>query len=174
MIGCAGYDLIILRRVEDSLGRASPTINAARIAQVKAFIESGGSAVLTGRMWEWNSVKKYNQPAGRDTPQNHPLNQLLGGVGIVLRSGTLHSSGVGGIGPSTGILDSNLLYILRYIATLPEAACTAPAVLARLGTVSGNIVSAIDNTEPAAIRVRVDIIGHARIRYVGKYQSCMV
>ena len=24
------------------------------------------------------------------------------------------------------------------------------------------------------IRVRVDIIGHARIRYVGKSQSCMV
>ena len=24
------------------------------------------------------------------------------------------------------------------------------------------------------VRVRVDLIGHARIRYVGKYQSCMV
>ena len=26
----------------------------------------------------------------------------------------------------------------------------------------------------ARLQVRVDIIGHARIRYVGKYQSCMV
>ena len=42
---------VILRRVEDSL-----FLNATRIAQVKDFITRGGSAVLTGRMWEWNSA----------------------------------------------------------------------------------------------------------------------
>ena len=34
--------------------------------------------------------------------------------------------------------------------------------------------AATATTTNAAIRVRVDIIGHARIKYVGKYQSCMV
>ena len=31
-----------------------------------------------------------------------------------------------------------------------------------------------DDRTQTEIRVRVELIGHARIRYVGKYQSCMV
>ena len=27
-----------------------------------------------------NSVKKYNQPEGRDTERNHPLNRIVGQV----------------------------------------------------------------------------------------------
>ena len=39
------YDLVIFRRVEDSIG-----IHTDRIAQVRDFVQRGGSAILTGRM----------------------------------------------------------------------------------------------------------------------------
>ena len=31
-----------------------------------------------------------------------------------------------------------------------------------------------EDEDGVSLRVRVDIIGHARIKYVGKYQLCMV
>jgi hypothetical protein len=138
------YDLVILRRVEDSLG-----LNATRVGQVQSFIQRGGSAVLTGRLWEWNSQKKYNQPPGRTTERNHPLNRICGPAGIVLARGTLHSSGVGGIGPSTGVVDSNLLYIMRFLAQLTDA--QVDEQLSRMATVSANINSVIGNTAKGAL-----------------------
>eukprot|EP01051_Picozoa_sp_SAG22_P005080 SAG22_NODE_292_length_12914_cov_41.306594_5_plen_245_part_00 len=139
------YDLVVLRRLEDSVGHS-----ASRAAQVRAFIEAGGSAILTGRLWEWTSPKKYNQPEGSSTAQNHPLNLIAGPAGIVLEHGTLHESGVGGIGPATGgVVDSNILYILRYLATLPAAEAAGQA--GRLQTVAANIAGAIANTAAAAI-----------------------
>ena len=138
------YDLVILRRVEDSL-----FLNATRIAQVKDFITRGGSAVLTGRMWEWNSAKKYNEPVGITTERNHPLNIICASVGIVVQAGTLHSSGKGGIGPSGGVLDSNILYILRFLAGLTEQ--QAAEQTGRLATVSSNVDAAIDNAAPGAL-----------------------
>ena len=80
---------------------------------------------------------------------SHPLNEICGAAGIVVERGTLHSSGKGGIGPSGGVLDSNLLYILRYLAGLPEAA--AAAQLSRLATVESNIDGAIGNTNASAL-----------------------
>jgi len=49
--------------------------------QVRSFIERGGSAIVTGRMWEWNSVKKYNQPEGTTTEQKYAqqINQSVHG-----------------------------------------------------------------------------------------------
>jgi hypothetical protein len=117
------YDVVIMRRVEDFFGNGQVgvpgyVLNETRVQMAKEWIEAGGSAIMTGRVWEWISVKKYNQHTGL----RHPINVIAGEVGVTVGEGTIHQSGKNGtIGKAPNIQDSNLLYTLKYVNGLSAA-----------------------------------------------------